>query len=195
MAPPPAVRLPIPTTTTARRHEPRDTASAAGPRLPGAGAGMTARRLGPRDDALWQALWDRARAEAPAAFASARETGAMAWRRDTARAFVWEEEGQPLATGLWCRDEDPGRPDRGWVEAVYVLPAARGRRIADRLLAALASDAAGSGMAELWLEVGRNNTAAQRAYARAGFGPAPEAAARRDEIALMRRLEPCAPAG
>ena len=172
---------------------------------------MTARRLGPGDADLWQSLWHAAQLEAPGAFAAARGGAPMATRLATARPFVWEEDGRALASALWCRDGDPDRPDRGWVEAMYVVPAARGRGLAGRLLDALAADAAACGMAELWLEVGRANTPAWRAYARAGFRPATiptpdpgpnpapdpptDPAKRCDAIALMRRLEPPVPAG
>lgn len=158
---------------------------------------MTARLLGPADAQLWRALWAEALAEMPAAFArrdaeastltpevlKARRAAVLA----SVRAFVWETP-DPVGCALWCRDADPARPRRGWVEAVFVRRFARGAGIAPRLLAALAEDARAHGIAELWLEVGRDNAAAHAAYARAGFLPAPDPAGRDSEIALRLSL-------
>ena len=177
---------------------------------------MTARLLGPADAALWRALWAEALAEAPEAFARRAQNSpaaspeATAARLTSLRAFVWQEaaaagqssHGLPaslpaaasapeaLACALWCRETDPALPRRGWVEAVFVRPHARGRGLAARLLDALAEDARAHGIRELWLEVGRANAPALAAYARAGFAPAPAPASRADEIALCRALAP-----
>lgn len=167
---------------------------------------MTARLLGPGDAALWRTLWAEALAEAPTAFArrpegsAAARPEAVAARLASLRAFVWEAPGAvpergpdpapgALACALWCRDDDPSAPHRGWIEAVFVRPHARGRGLAGRLLEALAADARAHGVRELWLEVGRANAAALAAYARAGFAVAPAPAGRADEIALCRRLD------
>ena len=155
---------------------------------------MTARRLGPADAALWAHPWTAAQADAPTAFAPRRERSptAAAARRASARAFVWEEAGSPLAWGLWCRDPDRAHPRRGWIEGVFVAPEARGCGLAARLIDAMAADAAAAGMEELWLEVGEANHAARAAYARAGFAPASGAAAPpgrgTGEVALRRSL-------
>lgn len=155
---------------------------------------MTARLLGPGDAALWRALWAEALAAAPQAFArrSGDDPEVLAARLAAVRPFVWECAApcgaEAVACALWRRDDDPSASRRGWVEAVFVRPASRGRGIAARLIAALAADARSHGVAELWLEVGRDNAPARAAYARAGFGPAPTPAARADEIALCLPL-------
>lgn len=160
--------------------------------------GLSVRRLAPGDAALWQAIWAEARATDPAAFAPrpgddpAAAPDALAARLASARAFVWQDEaGHPRACALWCRDHDPAEPRRGWIEAMFVAPGLRGRGIAAQLIAAMAEDARAEGVAELWLEVRRDNRAAQAAYARAGFRPAGDAAAHRcpGELALRLALE------
>jgi GNAT superfamily N-acetyltransferase len=61
--------------------------------------------------------------------------------------------------------------DTGWagVFAVATLPAARGRGAGGRVLGALAGWAGAHGAARLYLQVERDNPAALRLYARAGF--------------------------
>lgn len=159
---------------------------------------MSARLLGPEDAALWAAFWAEALADAPWAFAARGEDAPVRTAAEIAsiRAFVWEGPGPAgsdagavaLACALWCRDTDPARDRRGWVEAVFVRPAARGRGIAARLIAALAADARAHGIEELWLEVGCDNLAARAAYARAGFAAAPEPASLPGETAMRLRL-------
>jgi ribosomal protein S18 acetylase RimI-like enzyme len=155
---------------------------------------VTARLLGPADAHLWRALWAEALAEVPEAFArrsgDAPRTAAVAVAG--IRAFVWEratpEGAEAVACALWVRDRDPGRPRRGWVEAVFVRRHVRGQGIVARLIGVLAADARAHGMAELWLEVRADNAAARAAYGRAGFAPAPCPAGRAGEIALSLSL-------
>jgi putative acetyltransferase len=55
------------------------------------------------------------------------------------------------------------------VKRMYVRPAARGRGIADALLARIESVTRGAGLARLCLETGDRQLAAIRVYERAGF--------------------------
>lgn len=57
------------------------------------------------------------------------------------------------------------------VDEIYIRPAVRGRGIAGEVLIALPMALAGAGLKALHLEVGRDNDAAIRLYARAGFRP------------------------
>lgn len=157
---------------------------------------MSLRRIGPADAALWAGLRAAALAAAPDAFQGPREAwadaplAAVAAELARARAFVWEEQGRALGSAQWVAD--PARDDRGWAEAVFVVPAARGRGIAAALLAALAGDAAAAGRRELWLEVAPASREAIARYLRAGFRyPPPGAAAASGPpgpIALVRFL-------
>ncbi len=58
---------------------------------------------------------------------------------------------------------------RGFVDDLYVRPAARGRGVAAALLAAVRRGCAERGVRALHVEVGPDNDAARRVYARAGF--------------------------
>lgn len=156
------------------------------------------RRLEPAEASVWRNLRTVALATAPAAFAGApgdwadMPLAAVAAEIAGARVFVWEEGGRTLAGGQWVRDRDAGAPGRGWVEAVFVRPEARGRGLAAALLAELARDAAAAGMRELWLEVGLRNRAARAVYLKAGFRAPPPgggpAASAPGELALVRFL-------
>ncbi len=58
---------------------------------------------------------------------------------------------------------------RGFVDDLYVRPAARGRGVAAALLASVRRGCAERGVRALHVEVGPDNDAARRVYARAGF--------------------------
>jgi GNAT superfamily N-acetyltransferase len=58
---------------------------------------------------------------------------------------------------------------RGFVDDLYVRPAARGRGVAAALLAGVRRGCAERGVRALHVEVGPDNDAARRVYARAGF--------------------------
>lgn len=77
---------------------------------------------------------------------------------------------------------DPVRP-AGWgrLERLYVLPAARGRGVARRLLAAVHDEARALGLDTLGLSTGTRQPAAVRLYTRCGYRPvAPPASALAD---------------
>ena len=58
---------------------------------------------------------------------------------------------------------------RGFIDDLYVRPAARGRGAGASLLAAAQSEAARRGVRALHVEVGPDNHVARRVYARAGY--------------------------
>lgn len=62
-------------------------------------------------------------------------------------------------------------PDFAEVKRMYVRAVARGRRVADAVLARIETEARGAGLTVLRLETGSNQVAAMRLYARAGFQP------------------------
>jgi len=70
----------------------------------------------------------------------------------------------------------------GYIDEIYLRPAVRGRGIATEVLIALPKALAGAGVCALHLEVGRDNDAAKRLYARAGFQ------ARERYMLMSRRL-------
>ncbi len=67
-----------------------------------------------------------------------------------------------------------------FIDEIYVRPGVRRRGIASEALLALPSALSGGGVKAIHLEVGRDNAAAQKLYARAGFRP-------RDQFMLMSR--------
>ncbi|MFC6687624.1 GNAT family N-acetyltransferase [Jhaorihella thermophila] len=69
----------------------------------------------------------------------------------------------------------------GFIDEIYLRPAVRGRGIATEVLAGLPRALGQAGVRALHLEVDRDNAAAQRLYARAGFAP-------RDRCILMTRV-------
>ncbi|MEM8578266.1 MAG: GNAT family N-acetyltransferase [Pseudomonadota bacterium] len=58
----------------------------------------------------------------------------------------------------------------GFVDELFIRPGVRGRGIASEVLLALPRALSGAGLKALHLEVSTENAAAQRLYARAGFG-------------------------
>lgn len=66
------------------------------------------------------------------------------------------------------------------VDEVFIRPGVRGRGVASGALAALPRALSGAGIRAVHLEVARDDDAAQRLYARAGFRP-------RDRYMLMSR--------
>ena len=58
---------------------------------------------------------------------------------------------------------------RGFIDDLFVRPSARGRGIANTLLEAMTADCVARGVRSLSVEVGPDNDAARRVYARAGL--------------------------
>lgn len=80
------------------------------------------------------------------------------------------EEGVVVACGAL----KPGpSPRTGEVKRMYVVPAARGRRLAERVLAALVERARALGHERLVLETGVGQPEALRLYERLGWQPVP----------------------
>jgi ribosomal protein S18 acetylase RimI-like enzyme len=61
----------------------------------------------------------------------------------------------------------------GFVDEIFIRPTVRGRGIASEVLLALPRALAGAGLRALHLEVDRDDTAAQRLYAKTGFAARP----------------------
>jgi len=91
---------------------------------------------------------------------------------DSRLGAIWLAEEGSEAVGhvvlTACYSMDYGGL-RGFIDDLFVLPAARGRGIAGDLLAAAHAGAAARGVRALHVEVGPANNAARRLYARAGY--------------------------
>uniref|UniRef100_A0A832I7D7 GNAT family N-acetyltransferase n=1 Tax=Eiseniibacteriota bacterium TaxID=2212470 RepID=A0A832I7D7_UNCEI len=72
--------------------------------------------------------------------------------------------GAPVALAMLAR-----RGADGWIGGMGVVPAARGRGLAARVMEAVLSEAARRGVARVWLEVLVQNERAIRVYERLGF--------------------------
>jgi GNAT superfamily N-acetyltransferase len=85
---------------------------------------------------------------------------------------VWLAEEGPQAVGhavlTVCFSMEYGGL-RGFIDDLYVRPAARGRGAGAALLAAARAEAARRGVRALHVEVGPDNVVARRLYARAGY--------------------------
>lgn len=83
--------------------------------------------------------------------------------------------------------------DRARIYSVVVAPAARGRRIAERMIRAAEAEAAASGLRRMTLEVAVDNTAARALYAKLGYAPIAELEAYYEDggdgLRLMKALE------
>lgn len=101
-----------------------------------------------------------------------------------ARAAFAALLGDPRLGGVWLAEADAGPAGyavltvgysmeygglRGFVDDLFVRPAARGRGAAADLLGAVRRACAERGVRALHVEVGPDNAAARRVYARAGF--------------------------
>ena len=110
--------------------------------------------------------------EAPSAFGSLRATERdrteAEWRdRLTHRTqFVAREAGRPIAT-VGCLAEAKGVME---LVSMWVAPPARGTGVADLLVDAVVSEARDRGCATVMAWISEGNDAAERLYARHGFG-------------------------
>lgn len=90
--------------------------------------------------------------------------------RDLVDAVVAEEKGRLLGACLGLMTYSTWRGVRGlYVVDLYVEPEARGRKLGEALLRALARRAAARGAQFIKLEVDGSNRGAERFYARLGF--------------------------
>jgi GNAT superfamily N-acetyltransferase len=80
------------------------------------------------------------------------------------------EEGEPTGHVVLtvCYSMEYGGL-RGFIDDLFVRPAARGQGVAAALLDAVAADCGVRGVRALHVEVGPENAVAQRVYARSGF--------------------------
>jgi GNAT superfamily N-acetyltransferase len=131
------------------------------------------RRLGPDDWKLLRDIRLTALAEAPHAFGStlAREQAfsEAKWRSRLAETtyFAAWQHGEPAGIAAGLDDgSDPGRPH---LVSMWVSPQARGRGVADAVVAAVIGWARDRGAAALLLWVTDANSRARAFYQRMGF--------------------------
>lgn len=90
-------------------------------------------------------------------------------------AYLIAYEGErPLATGGWRVQEDVAEGyavGDAEIKRMFVLPEARGRGLARRILAALEADARAAGRARMVLETGIKQPEALELYASSGYAP------------------------
>ncbi|GAA2683888.1 GNAT family N-acetyltransferase [Streptomyces lunalinharesii] len=82
------------------------------------------------------------------------------------------EDGQPLATGGWRVQDDPTSgyaAGDAEIKRMFVVPTARGRGLARRILAALEADARAAGRIRMVLETGTAQPEALALYASSGY--------------------------
>jgi GNAT superfamily N-acetyltransferase len=120
-------------------------------------------------------------AEARALIAALNAELEQRYPEDGANHFGLTEEDVAPGNGAFVVLRDPtGAPlgcgalrrldaERAEVKRMYVVPAARGQRLGDRLLAALETEARALGVTRLVLETGARQPEALRLYRRAGF--------------------------
>ncbi|MGW0705979.1 GNAT family N-acetyltransferase [Streptomyces sp. NPDC002643] len=88
--------------------------------------------------------------------------------------IAYDEHGRPLATGGW-RAQDTN--DEGYLDGdaeikrMYVIPEARGRGLARRILTELESDARQAGRTRMVLETGSKQPEAVALYTSSGYEP------------------------
>ncbi|MBU7598470.1 GNAT family N-acetyltransferase [Streptomyces sp. P38-E01] len=87
------------------------------------------------------------------------------------------DDGLPVATGAWrsCESADEEEYEDGDAEIkrMYVIPAARGRGLARRILAMLEDDARAAGRRRMVLETGTAQPEAIELYRSSAYVPAP----------------------
>ncbi|MEV6521632.1 GNAT family N-acetyltransferase [Longispora sp. NPDC051575] len=132
---------------------------------------VTVRRLGPGDWELTRRLRLAALLDAPDAFggtyADTLARPEEQWRSWPGGGPVFAAERDGLPVGLVCGFPHPD--GRAELISMWVAPGARGRRVAARLIDAVADWARESGAEALELHVYPHNQAAYQAYARYGF--------------------------
>lgn len=86
--------------------------------------------------------------------------------------IAYEDDGRPVATGGW---RTQNRNDEGYadgdaeIKRMYVVPEARGRGLARRILAALEDDARAAGRTRMVLETGLMQPEAMGLYSSSGY--------------------------
>ncbi|WP_424892018.1 GNAT family N-acetyltransferase [Streptomyces sp. XH2] len=93
--------------------------------------------------------------------------------------IAYEPGGAPVATGGWrARDAAGGEGHADGdaeLKRMYVIPEARGRGLARRILAELEEDARAAGRTRMVLETGTKQPEAIALYVSSGYAPVPEA--------------------
>ncbi len=113
---------------------------------------------------------------------SAQRTAAVACR--IPQTLVLLVDGEPVGTASLTEQDLEERPDlTPWLASVFVVPHARGRGYAGRLVVAVEAQARAGSIATLWLYT---NTA-ERIYARLGWRTAETVQHDGKPVALMRR--------
>lgn len=112
--------------------------------------------------------------DTPLAFGStfAREVALTdeQWRDRMQDSHGWMAFDGGLPVGSVTLFQAPDQPkDEAYLVGMWVAAHARGRGVADALVAALVDDARASGLRRLVLDVGADNTRAAGFYQRAGF--------------------------
>jgi len=106
------------------------------------------------------------------------------------RTFILLADGEPVGTASLVVHDLQERPDiTPWLAGVFVVPQARGRGYAARLIAAVEQASRAALISTLWLYT---NTA-ERIYARAGWLTVGTVQHRGKPFALMRRDLLCQP--
>ncbi|TJZ41483.1 GNAT family N-acetyltransferase [Streptomyces piniterrae] len=98
------------------------------------------------------------------------------------------EDRRPLATGGWRAIEDPAEgyaAGDAEIKRMFVLPEARGRGLARRILAALEADARAAGRIRMVLETGTKQPEAIALYTSSGYRILDKA----DKFGLYRTYE------
>jgi GNAT superfamily N-acetyltransferase len=112
--------------------------------------------------------------------------------------LVHDEDGTPVASGAWrAQDASPEGFQDGDAEVkrMFVVPEARGRGLARRLLAELEASAAAAGRTRMVLETGLKQPEAIALYTSSGYAPIPKFGYYRDDelsICLGKSLPPAA---
>ena len=136
---------------------------------------MTARMITTADVHLWRDIRLEALRTEPQAFSTRYEDWAdrpladFAARFATSHIFLAFDGARPAGSVSW--HADPDVPGRGWITSVFVTPSARGKGIGRDLISAALLHAVAAGIADMFLEVGASNKAAQALYRVAGFAP------------------------
>ncbi|MEV6049124.1 GNAT family N-acetyltransferase [Streptomyces xanthochromogenes] len=88
--------------------------------------------------------------------------------------IAYDPEGRPVATGGWRSqdaNEENYRDGDAELKRMYVVPEARGKGLARRILAALEADARAAGRTRMVLETGTKQPEAITLYTSTGYEP------------------------
>jgi GNAT superfamily N-acetyltransferase len=88
---------------------------------------------------------------------------------------VIDEQDQNIiaSASIYTEWSDWNNANYWWLQSFYLVPAARGRGVAQRLMQQIAAEATEAGAIELRLYVHKDNPRATAAYIKAGFDAAP----------------------